>query len=287
MAEDQNLVCIEYPAAAIVRLVLNRPERANAQSNELLYALNAALTAASRDEAIKVIILAGAGRHFCSGHDLGSWDPTLSTVSPIGVWGGFGLPAQEGYMAFEEEAYFGLCWRWRNIPKPVIAEVQGKTIAAGLMLAWICDIIVASEDATFTDPVVAAGANGVEYFAHPWELSPRKAKEMLFTGQGMSAKAACVAGMINRVVPLARLKEETLEMAKIIAEKPSMGLKLAKLSVNQVQDEQGFYSSLRAAMAFQHLFHAQQWALHGKPGDPTSGERLKRVMKLPLLPDPI
>jgi enoyl-CoA hydratase len=194
---------IEIPADGIARVVMNRPDRGNAQNNELLYALDAALTELSRDAATRVIILAGEGKHFSTGHDLGQFDATLSGVEPIGVWGGFDSPAMEGYMAFEEEAYFGLCWRWRNIPKPLIAEVQGKVIAAGLMLAWVCDLIVASEEATFTDPVIAAGANGVEYFAHPWEFGVRKAKEMLFTGQGISARAAERLGMVNRASYLA------------------------------------------------------------------------------------
>ena len=99
-------------------------------------------------------------------------------VFPVG---GFGREGQEGQMAWEEEVYFNMCWRWRNLPKPVIAAAQGKTIAGGLMLLWVADIIIAADDAMFTDPVVGMGVNGVEYFAHPWELGPRKAKEMLFT----------------------------------------------------------------------------------------------------------
>jgi enoyl-CoA hydratase len=266
-----DIIKMEMPAEGICRIVMNRPERGNAQNNELLYALDAALTEASRDVSIRVIILAGEGKHFSSGHDLGQFDQTLEGIDTVGVWGGFSMPAMEGYMAFEEEAYFGLCWRWRNIPKPIIAEVQGKVIAAGLMLAWICDIIVASEDATFTDPVVAAGANGVEYFAHPWEVGVRKAKEMLFTGQGISAKTAERLGMVNRVISRDRLTAETLELAQIIAEKPVMGVRLAKMSVNQTQDEQGFYN-------------AQSWAVHGDSADASAGALIRRTLGLPLLP---
>jgi len=278
-----EIIRVEIPGDGIRRVVLNRPARGNAQNNALLYALDAALTEASRDAATRVIVLAGEGKHFSSGHDLGEFDASLGGVDTVGVWGGFQMPAMEGYMAFEEEAYFGLCWRWRNIPKPLIAEVQGRVIAAGLMLAWVCDIIVASEDATFCDPVVAAGSNGVEYFAHPWELGARKAKEMLFTGQGITARAAERLGMVNRVVPRERLPAETLELAKTIAAKPSMGLRLAKMSVNQVQDEQGFYNSLRSVMGLQHLSHAQNFALHGASADPTAGDLIRQTLKLPNL----
>ena len=276
-------VLVETPADGVRRIVMNRPDQANAQNNRLLYALNDVLTDASRDPAVRVIILAGAGRHFSVGHDLGDWDQQLTGEDPVGMWGGFNSPAQEGYMAYEEEAFFGLCWRWRNIPKPLIAAVQGKVIAAGLMLAWICDIIVAADSATFTDPVVAAGANGVEYFAHPWELGTRKAKEMLFTGQALTAAAAERAGMVNRVVPLKDLGSEALALATTIASQPVMGLRLAKMAVNQVQDEQGFYAALRSAMAIQHVFHAQQWALHGQSADPGSGPLIRAALKRPPL----
>lgn len=273
----------ETPSENVRRIILARPDRANAQNNALLYELDRELTAAARDEAVRVIILAGDGKHFSAGHDLAEMDPTLSDVDPIGVWGAFDRPAQEGYMAFEEEAYFGLCWRWRNIPKPIIAEVQGKVIAGGLMLAWICDIIIAAENAIFVDPVVAAGMNGVEYFAHPWEVGPRKAKEMLFTGRGLTAQAAERAGMVNQVVPLEKLSAETLAMAVSIARMPAMGLRLAKMSVNAAQDEQGFYNALRSAMSIQHLGHAQHWALHGASIDPNVGNDLRDTLKLPPL----
>lgn len=271
-------------ADGVCRITMNRPDRGNALNNALLYALDAALTGLSRDPGTRVIILAAAGRHFSAGHDMAEFDPKLSGIPTSGVWGGFDLPAMEGYMAFEEEAYFGLCWRWRNIPKPIIAEVHGKVIAAGLALAWICDLIVASEDSLFSDPVVSAGVNGVEYFAHPWEMPPRKAKEMLFTGQAFTARAALQAGMINRVVPRDRLEAEVLELATRIASQPAMGLRLAKMAVNQAEDEKGFYTALRAAMGVQHLAHAQNFALHDAPADPGAGARMGETLSLPPLP---
>ncbi len=93
-------------------------------------------------------------------------------------------------MAGEEEVYLNMTWRWRNLPKPLLAAAQGKTIAGGLPLLWCADIIIAADDAIFSDPVVVFGVNGVEYFAHPWEVGPRKAKEMLFTGDWLSAAHA-------------------------------------------------------------------------------------------------
>jgi enoyl-CoA hydratase len=187
----------------------------------------------------------------------------MSDFTPVGVWGGFDLPGAEGMMAIEAEIYFDLCWRWRNIPKPLIGAAQGKTIAGGLMLLWVTDIILASDDAVFSDPVVAAGVNGVEYFAHPWELGARKAKEMLFTSDWITAEEARQLGMVNRVVPRAELADATLEMARKIARKPSFGLKLAKESVNQALDAQGQLAAFKAAFTMQQLAHTHARLLYG------------------------
>jgi enoyl-CoA hydratase len=274
---------VENPSDGVFRVVMTRADKGNAQTNRLLYAIDEAFQSLCRNDQCRVIILAGEGRHFNAGHDLAEFDALLKDIEPLTLWGSFDAPAMEGYMAFEEEAFFALPLRWRNMPKPLIGEVQGKVIAAGLVLAWVCDIVVASEDALFIDPVVSAGFNGVEYFAHPWELGVRKAKEMLFTGQGLTAAAAERAGMVNRVVPLERLSAEVLELAQRIAEQPVMGVRLAKMAVNQTQDEQGYYNALRSAMGLQHLSHAQQFALYGKPADEGAGPLLRKTLKLPPL----
>jgi enoyl-CoA hydratase len=234
----------------------------------MTYELNRAFDRAAFDDGVKVIILAGDGPHFSSGHDLRE-TTTMAEFEPVGAWGGFDLPGAEGYMAQEEEIYLGMCWRWRNLPKPTIAQVHGKTLAGGLMLMWVCDIVVASEDALFSDPVVAMGANGVEYFAHPWELGHRKAKELLFTGDWLSAQEAKGLGMVNQVVPREELEGFTLRMAEKIATKPSMGLKLAKQSVNQAVDAQGFWPALQAAMSLQQLAHTHNLVRFGVRVDPS------------------
>ena len=269
-SEHESAGGIRYEDAApgIARIVLDRPEQRNAQDRAMLYALNAAFDRAAHDDAIRVIILAADGPHFSSGHDLR--DPSQpEDFTPVGTWGGANLPGAEGHMAIEQEIYLGFCWRWRNIPKPTIAQVHGKTIAGGLMLVWVCDLIVASEDSTFADPVVAFGVNGVEYFAHPWEVGARKAKEMLFTGEPITALEAKAVGMVNRVTPRDSLAEDTLALAQHIAQRPSMGLKLAKMSVNQAQDAQGMWTSLQAAMSLQQLGHAHNQTVHGMPVDPS------------------
>jgi enoyl-CoA hydratase len=281
--KDFETVRYERPEPRIARILLNRPDRANAQNMQMLYELNAALDQAARDDEVRVIIVAAEGKHFSSGHDLsGAADWAVEDVA-IGTWGGFRQPGMEGHWGREEEAYFGLCWRWRNIPKPTIAEVQGKVIAGGLMLVWPFDIVVASDDATFQDPVVAFGANGVEYFAHPWEFGVRKAKELLFTGRAITAQVAKDLGMVNRVVARERLAEETMELAREIARQPMMGLKTAKESVNQMQNEQGLYAALRSAMAMQQLAHAQNYIVHKMAVDPEGMALVRELAKKPPL----
>ena len=258
----------EGPTNGVARIVLDRADARNAQDKAMLYELNDAFDRAAQDNEVKVIVLAAEGPHFSSGHDLRDGS-TMDEFKPVSNWGGFDLPGSEGYMAIEQEIYLGLCWRWRNLPKPTIAEVQGKVIAGGLMLVWVCDLIVAADDAAFSDPVVAFGVNGVEYFAHPWEVGVRKAKEMLFTGEAISAAEAMQLGMVNHVVPAIELKDRTRQMAEHIAKRPSMGLKLAKQSVNQMQD----------AMSLQQLGHANNHQVHGMGIDPAGAAIIRDQAK--------
>ncbi|MCF8534491.1 MAG: enoyl-CoA hydratase [Reyranella sp.] len=263
-------ILYETPAPNVARIVLNRPDSRNAQDTRLLYELNDAFDLAARDDAVSVIILAANGPHFSSGHDLREPDPTgsLAEFKTVGTWCGFGCAGAEGWMAREKELYQGLCERWRNIAKPTIAEVQGKCIAGGLMLIWPCDLIIAGEDATFADNTVSMGMTGVEYFGHPWELGPRKAKELLFTSDWLPASEAHRLGMVNHVVPNATLSAFTLDLARRIAQKPLFALKLAKEAVNAAEDAQGRMSAMQTAFAIHQLSHSHNMQVHGLPIDP-------------------
>jgi enoyl-CoA hydratase len=253
--------------------MLARPEKRNAQDKRMLYELNDAFDRACQDDGIKVIILGADGPDFSSGHDV-SPGSFAGPFPPVSCWGGasaseaFNAPDMEGVMAFEEETFLNMCWRWRNIPKPTIAQVQGRVIAGGLMLMWPCDLIVASQDATFSDPVLAFGLNGHEFFAHVWELGARKAKELLFTGAALGAEQAQAIGMVNRVVPLDELQATTLDLARTIATRPMMALKLAKLSCNQSLEAQGLWTAIQAAYSLHALGHSHNLQLHGVPFDP-------------------
>ena len=258
----------------IAIVTLDRPETRNAQNKRMTYELNACFDDAARRTDVKVIVLQADGPHFSSGHDLRDREPQRE-FEPVSTSGGFSRPGQEGHMAWEEEVYFEMCWRWRNIPKPLIAAAQGKTIAGGLMLLWVADLIIAADDAQFADPVVAMGVNGVEYFAHPWELGARKAKELLFTGDFISAPEALQLGMVNQVVPAAELRSATLRLAERIATRPSFALKLAKESVNQTLEAQGQWTALRAAFSMQHLAHAHNRVRFGVAVDPGPAKETK------------
>jgi enoyl-CoA hydratase len=262
----------------VARIALARSEKRNAQSKKMLYELNDAFDLAAHDDDVRVIVLAADGPDFSSGHDMKDREP-MGGHKPVGTWGGFGQPGVEGHGGYEQELYLGFSWRWRNIPKPTIAEVQGRVIAGGLMLVWPCDIIIASDDAKFSDPVVAFGVNGVEYFAHPWEVGVRKAKEMLFTGESITAEEAKSLGMVNHVVAPDNLTAFTTNMAEHIAKQPMMGLKLAKQSVNQMQDGQGLWPSLQGAMSLQHIGHAHSRLMHKIAVDPEGGEKIKKQAK--------
>ena len=265
-------ILYETPAPHIVRIVLNRPQSRNAQDTRLLYELNDAFDRAAQDDEVKVIILAAAGPHFSSGHDLREGGAIAEQMAPfdiVGTWCGFGCAGAEGRMAREKEIYLGLSERWRNIPKPTIAQVQGKCIAGGLMLAWPCDLIIASHDAAFSDNTVGMGVGGVEYFGHPWELGPRKAKELLFTADWISAQEAHGLGMVNHVVPADELSDFTLALAQRIAAKPMFALKLAKEAVNAAEDAQGRAGAMQTAFALHQLAHSHNMQVHGMPVDPT------------------
>ncbi|MEV5609300.1 enoyl-CoA hydratase [Streptomyces sp. NPDC052225] len=255
-AEQPVLYEVEGQVAYVT---MNRPQYRNAQNSAMTYALDSAFYRAAEDGGVKAVVLAGAGEHFSAGHDIGTpeRDAHLPFERRAGLWWDHSdKRGAESRFARESEVYLGMCRRWRELPKPLVASVQGACVAGGLMLAWVCDLIVASEDAFFADPVVRMGIPGVEYFAHPWVMPPRIAKEFLFTGGRMSARRAYEVGMVNRVVPREELGAATRDLAGRIAEMPRLGLALAKRAVNQAEDLQGLHAGMDAVFGLHHLAHA-------------------------------
>jgi enoyl-CoA hydratase len=234
-------------ADAIAVITLNRPGAANAQSHKVLEELDRAWREADRDDAVKVIVFKSNGKHFSAGHDMSS---TRNTSEPIQYH------ADKLY-DWETRNYLHYAKTWREVPKPSIAAVQGKCIAGGLMLCWPCDLIIAADNAQFSDPVLAMGICGVELHAHTWELGPRKAKELLFTGDPITAQQAEQLGMVNRVVPLDELVAATISLAQRIARQDPLALRMAKRAVNKTLDIQGYTNSIDVIFDMHHFGHAR------------------------------
>jgi enoyl-CoA hydratase len=253
---------------AIARIRLNRPSARNAQNRGMLVELGDAMLAAEADDQVRVVILGGAGPLFSAGHDLGSADAVAEqTAGPdmhatYGQYGGTRSGAEQRTLQ-EWHFYFENTRRWRNLRKITIAEVQGAVYAAGLMLIWACDLITAADDVIFADVVgTRLGMCGVEYFAHPWELGPRRAKELLLTGDSIDAQEAHRLGMVSKIFPPGELSDQTLAFARRIAALPTMTALLIKESVNQTVDNMGFYNALNACFTLHELNHSHWAEIH-------------------------
>ncbi|MDV7356853.1 enoyl-CoA hydratase [Rhodococcus sp. NPDC019627] len=265
---DEGDVVTYDVRGGVAFVTLNRPDYRNAQNSVMTYALDAAFERAVEDDEVKVIVLAGNGKHFSAGHDIGTPGRDHHVHydnKAVMWWDHVDKPGGDQRFAREMEVYLGMCRRWREIPKPTIAMVQGACIAGGLMLAWVCDLIVASEDAFFSDPVVRMGIPGVEYFAHPWMMNPRFAKEILYTGDRFPAQRAYEVGMINRVVPREDLEKETLAIAGRIAAMPRFGLALTKKAVNQCEDQMGMRNGMDSVFGLHHFAHAHNAEIDTDP----------------------
>lgn len=256
----------------VARITLNRIRARNAQNRGLLVELGQAFTSAEEDDEVRVVVLRGAGPMFSAGHDLGSKD-ALAERDPENpahhrsytVNGGTRKGAEQR-MLQEWHYFFENTLRWRNLRKITIAEVHGNVFAAGLMLAWCCDLIVAAEGTVFADVVgTRLGMCGLEYFAHPWELGPRKAKELLLLGDSIDAEEAYRLGMVSKVFAPDELSDRTVELAQRVAQVPSMASLLIKESVNQSVDNMGFYNALQACFTVHQLNHSHWAEVHG-PG---------------------
>ena len=261
----EPLVKIERPAKDVARIVLNRADKRNAQNFAMLYQLDEAFSTCARDETVTVIILAADGPDFSSGHDLGQRDVLPSDFDVLGNWAEFTAPGDEGRYAIEKEVYLDLTERWRNVPKPTIAQVQGRCISGGLMLVMACDLVVAADNAAFCDNTIDLGVCGTEFFNHPYDFGIRKAKELLFTAGWLSAQEAAATGFVNRVVPLAELEASTLNMASVIAAKPRFALKMAKEAINAAHDAMGRPQAMSTIFALHQLCHSHNMQVYGMP----------------------
>jgi enoyl-CoA hydratase/carnithine racemase len=232
----------------VATLVMNRPQVANAQDTALIDALDAAFDRADADDAVRVVVLAGAGRHFSAGHDL----KALVGGEAPDQWVAM-RETPEGKFRHEQVMYVERCRKIHDFRKPTIAAVQGKCVAAGLMLACMCDLIVAADDAKFSNPVLRMTGAGVELLVEPWELGIRKAKEFLLAAEELDAEEAMRLGLVNKVVPRGELAEQAQQLAERIALVPPVTAQVVKTSINHVAELMGQDASWR------YHFMAHQW----------------------------
>lgn len=210
----------------IVKITMNRPDKLNAQNRQLLEELEAAFIKADKDNEVRVIVLAGAGRSFCCGHDLSAL--ATGEVEPV-----------EASLERQQRVFVDVHRTIRDVTKPTIAQVQGHCIAGGLMTATMCDLIVASDDAKFSNPVTRMTLVSTQLLVEPWEMGVRRAKEFIWTGDPIDAGEAWRLNLVNRVVPREKLEEEVMKLAKKIALLPPFAVMLSKRSLNRTLDIMG------------------------------------------------
>ena len=274
MGEQRSYTQIEYRVEGrLARIVLDRPQYRNAQSRVLLSELDAAFTEAAADPGVRVIILSGNGPAFSAGHDLGTPEEAEDRVRRART----DVTDTEAQFTYSWDHFLDLSLRWRDLPKPTIAAVHGWCIFGGWLIASAMDLIVAADDARFLTALL-------QYFPLPYDVGPRKAKELLFDSRPLSAAEAEELGFVNRVVPADRLEEEVVALATRIAENNAFYLRMAKLAVNSSQDAMGFRTAVQGAHSHYQLSQVAnaQW----RKRQAERGEAVKdphRTKRMPLV----
>jgi enoyl-CoA hydratase len=221
----------------VARITTNRPEYRNAQSTIMINEMDAAFEQAGFDDNVRVIVLAGAGDHFSAGHDLGTPEEKAYRETTYHIQDGV-----RGRFNHTREQFVDKTLRWRNVQKPTIAAVHGYCIFGGWIFASAMDIIFAAEDAMFL------GTN-FQYFSPPWDIAPRKLKEIFFQSRFIDAREALELGLVNRVVARDKLDDEVMDYAGSVAQNDPFQLRMIKAAINGAQDAQGFQAHITAAHA--------------------------------------
>jgi len=241
IAASEPVLLVE-DVGPVRRLTMNRPKQLNALSGELIGALSAALDAAAADDAVRVLILRGAGRAFCAGYDLNE-DAGAGAKDSAGWYGELKHSADEMLKFFD-------------FPKPVIAQVHSYCLAGGCDLMMICDLTVCSDDARFGEPEIRFGS-GVVTMVMPWVIGVRKAKEFLFTGEDrIDAQEALRIGLVNKVVPAGELDEATMALAEEIAKNDPFAIAMQKKAINKMWEGAGFREAIAANVALDTMIEA-------------------------------
>lgn len=262
---------IIYEPGPVARIILNRPKYRNAQSRVMIEEMDRAFAAATEDDAVRVIVLSGKGEHFSAGHDLGTPEELADREARGGLPDHLG-----GRYSRSWEMFVAATMRWRNVPKPTIAMVQGYCIFGGFMFASSMDIVFAAENAMFLP-------NHTQYFPLPWDIGPRKAKELLYETRFMPAREALDLGFVNRVYATEDLERETMAFAERVAENESFYLRMVKFSVNNMEDAKGFSHTVEAAFNVYQLSSMPRKAFSPaggeRPGEPRRLGGVARALK--------
>jgi enoyl-CoA hydratase len=220
-------------ADAVARVTMHRPKYRNAQSRVLLEELDAAFAEAMADHDVRVVVLFGGGDHWSSGHDIGTPEELADREArpyPPGVAG----VHQRSWDWNVENTL-----RWRDLPKPMLAAVQGMCIYGGWMIAAAMDLIVAADDARFIPFLF-------QYQSVPWDVGPRRAKDIMWEQGLVDAARAAELGFVSEVWPRAELDERAMAKAERIAELHPMVAQMIKRQVNDAQDHMGFRTAIAA-----------------------------------------
>ncbi|MDO8687489.1 MAG: enoyl-CoA hydratase [Dehalococcoidales bacterium] len=240
----------------IIKIMMNRPEKRNAMDPLMLDELEEAWTQAAYDEDVRVIIYGGTGKDFCSGHDLSDQREEARKGTRVRKINDTRLTGVEGRLKKEDYVYLNQAYTVRNIGKPTIAMVQGNCVGAGWMAAAVCDLIVASDDAQFINPMLRMATGATEILFEAYDLGFRKAKEILWTGEPVSAQEGKELGFISRVATRENLEEETLNLARRISMNMPIAVSLIKKSINQAWDLMGQRSAWEYQLLIHQLTHA-------------------------------
>jgi enoyl-CoA hydratase len=238
MTDDVVLYERRGPAAWIT---LNRPDKLNAISREMVAALHEVLGRAEADDEVKVVVLTGAGRAFSAGFD-------ISPENETGIDGALGWR--------EELAHdIDVTMRVWSLPKPVIAAVRGWCLGGACELAMACDLIVATEDARLGEPEIRFGSGPVTLLM-PFVLGQKKTNELLFTGDSVDAAEAERLGLVNRVVPGDELEAAVTDLVRKIAPTPLPVLRLTKIALNRAYEAMGLRDAVAANLELSAMLNA-------------------------------
>jgi len=209
---------------AVVKITLNRPEKLNALNSKIMYELDSAFDRIESDSSVRALVIAGAGRAFCSGYDLSPTDEIENSV--------------QGWRDHATRAGRDVVMKMWDLRIPVITAVHSYALGGGCDIVLASDITILAEDAKIGEPEVRHVSSPPTYIM-PWVIGIKKAKELLLTGDMIDAQEAYRLGIANKVVPVGRLQEEAWAFAERLARIPAVSVEFNKRAINHAYATMG------------------------------------------------